>query len=303
MRQVMPEKRATAQRPAPSVSKADPAPSRWAYRLNRLWLTPAFRKLVRIGLPFGAALIAGTIYLSDQDRRDAIALTIADLREEIHTRPEFMVNLMAVDGASDGVNEDIREIVPIDFPISSFDLDLEQMRVDIVGLAAVREASVRIRNGGVLQIDVVEREPVALWRAKDGLSLVDRDGVQLSQVATRSARAELPLIAGAGAETEVEEALRLFAAAGPLKTRVRGLVRMGERRWDLVLDRGQRIMLPEQKPVQALERVIALSAAQDMLARDLVAVDMRLAQRPTIRMNEPAVENWWKIREISVGNN
>ena len=69
----------------------------------------------------------------------------------------------------------------------------------------------------------------------------------------------------------------------------------------MVLDRGQRIMLPETEPVQALERVIALSVAQDMLARDLVAVDMRLKQRPTIRMNADAVQNWWKIREIAVG--
>ncbi|WP_457774102.1 cell division protein FtsQ/DivIB [Phycobium rhodophyticola] len=182
----------SAQPVAASVSKADPAPSRWAYRLNRLWLTPAFRKLVRIGLPFSAALVAGTIYFADQDRRDAITLAIADLREEIHTRPEFMVNLMAIDGASVGVNEDIREIVPVDFPISSFDLDLEQMRVDIAGLAAVKEASLRIRNGGVLQIDVVEREPVALWRSPDGLTLVDRDGVQLAPVARRAERGICP---------------------------------------------------------------------------------------------------------------
>ena len=95
--------------------------------------------------------------------------------------------------------------------------------------------------------------------------------------------------------------LLLFAAARPLSPRLRGLERMGERRWDVVLDRGQRILLPEAEPVQALERVIALSAAQDMLARDLVAVDMRLKRRPTIRMNADAVENWWKIREIAVG--
>lgn len=287
-----------AERPLP---KADPAPSRWAYRMHRLWLTPAFRKLVRVGLPFVAALAAGMIYLSDATRRDAIKLTIADLREEIHTRPEFMVNLMAVDGASEAVSEDIRAIVPVSFPISSFDLDLEQIRADVVELAAVKSASVRIRNGGVLQIDVAERQPVALWRNDGGLALVDRDGVVLDQVAHRAAEPGLPLVAGERAQAQIGEALQLFAAAAPLKDRVRGLVRMGERRWDLVLDRGQRIMLPEYEPVQALERVIALSAAQDMLARDLVAVDMRLAWRPTIRLDAEAVENWWKIREISVG--
>lgn len=285
-----------------SKPKSDPAPSRWSYRLHRLWLTPGFRRLVRVGVPFTVALVAGLIWFSDEARRQAITVFIADVREEIHTRPEFMVKLMAIDGASEGVSEDIREVVPIDFPISSFDLDMQHMQQEILALPAVKEASVRIRNGGVLQIDVTERRPVALWRHGDGLDLVDREGVRLAHVVSRAEREDLPLVAGQGAEDAIAEALALYAAAAPLKDRVRGLVRMGERRWDVVLDRGQRILLPEEQPVLALERVIALSAAQDMLARDLVAVDMRLSRRPTIRMNEQAVENWWKIREIAVGN-
>ena len=59
--------------------------------------------------------------------------------------------------------------------------------------------------------------------------------------------------------------------------------------------------LPESQPVRALERVIVLNDVQDMLARDLVAVDMRLASRPTIRMNEAATEEWWRITKISSG--
>jgi len=39
--------------------RRDPAPSRWAYRLNRLWLTPLFRRLVLRGLP--ALLLAGLL--------------------------------------------------------------------------------------------------------------------------------------------------------------------------------------------------------------------------------------------------
>ena len=81
--------------------------------------------------------------------------------------------------------------------------------------------------------------------------------------------------------------------------RLRGLVRMGERRWDVVLDREQRILLPETQAVQALERVIALEGAQDVLARDVARVDMRLAQRPTVQMNKDATQELWRIRQIS----
>ena len=82
---------------------------------------------------------------------------------------------------------------------------------------------------------------------------------------------------------------------------MRGLVRMGERRWDVVLDRGQRILLPEANPVRALERVIVLDEVQETLARDVVVVDMRLAARPTLRMSENAVEEWWQVTRMTVG--
>ncbi len=284
------------------MARSDPAPSRWAYRFQRLMLTPVFRTLLRVGVPFALCLVATLFYLSADGRRDAIRLAIADIRAEIFNRPEFTVRLMAVDGASDGLSADIREIVPYDFPVSSFDLDLETIRQDVAGLAAVRAASVRIRNGGVLQVDIVERHPAVLWRSGEGLHLVDIEGVVLDDVTHRGAHPDLPLLAGRGADRHVREAMEIFAATGPLTPRLRGLVRRGERRWDVVLDRGQIILLPEIGPIQALERVIALSDAQDMMARDLVAVDMRLSERPTLRMSEGAVENWWKIRNISVEN-
>ncbi|MDZ7909564.1 MAG: cell division protein FtsQ/DivIB [Gemmobacter sp.] len=44
---------------------------------------------------------------------------------------------------------------------------------------------------------------------------------------------------------------------------------MGERRWDIVLDRNQRILLPAKEPVRALERLLALDKAEDLLKRDI----------------------------------
>ncbi len=40
---------------------------------------------------------------------------------------------------------------------------------------------------------------------------------------------------------------------------------------------------------------------QDMLERDVAAVDMRLGQRPTIRMNENAIKEWRRVTKMTVG--
>ena len=78
---------------------------------------------------------------------------------------------------------------------------------------------------------------------------------------------------------------------------------MGERRWDVVLDRDQRILLPETGPVPALERVIALDKAEHLLDRDITG--RRSAERtparaaacpqtplPKMRAARKAIETW-----------
>ena len=277
-------------RKKPQVGRADPAPSRWAWRLQRMMLTPGIRLALRVGVPFCITLGAGTWYLADEGRRGAIELAVAEPRAKIEPRPEFMVNLMAVDGAKDELATYIRESLPLDFPVSSFDLNLDVMRATVSEISAVKSVRIGIRSGGVLQVDVVQRKAVALWRNDTGLALVDENGNYVASATSRHARPDLPMIAGEGADKHVAEALELIQAAAPLGERLRGLVRMGERRWDVVLDRDQRILLPTQAPMRALERVIALEGAQDILTRDVARVDMRLARRPTVQMTNEAAE-------------
>ena len=281
--------------------RSDPAPSRLSYRLQRWMLTPGIRLALRAGIPFALVFAATSAWLSDEGRRDALVMELAAVRASIEERPEFMVNLMAIDGAGTSLDSDIREVLALDLPISSFDLDIDGLRETIEDLDPVKSAAVRIRPGGILQIDVLERQPVALWRSRDGLALLDETGTHIDHIAARALRADLPLVAGDGAADHVPEALALVEAAKPRGGRLRGLVRIGARRWDVVLDRGQRILLPTEAPVRALERVIALDGAQDMLERDVAVVDMRLAARPTLRMTGTAVQEWWRIREINAG--
>lgn len=200
------------------MTRFDPAPSRLKYRVERMMLTPLYRLLLRVGLPFALTFGAASWWLSHEENREWIALTYADARAAIQERPEFMVELMAIDGADPAISEDIREIIPLDFPISSFDLDLDAMRRTITGLDAVESASLFVRQGGVLQVNVRKREPVVLWRTEAGLELLDRGGVMTGPVSTRAAFPDLPVIAGSGADAHVNEALRLVAAAAPCGT-------------------------------------------------------------------------------------
>lgn len=279
----------------------DPAPSRTAYRLHRLWLTPLFRAMLRVGLPAFIIMFSIGLYLSNDNRRANISTAWAGAWEAVEERPEFMINLLAIDGASPALAEAIRAKLALQLPVSSFAIDMEAAIARIEELDAVATAEMRLRTGGVLQVAIEERLPVIIWRTPSELSLLDIEGRRVAKILARADRPDLPVVSGEGANDDVPGALAILAAAQPIEARVRGLVRTGERRWDVVLDRDQRILLPETGPIPALERVIALDKAEDLLDRDILAIDMRDDGRPVLRLAPYALGEMRQSQGIETG--
>ena len=274
----------------------DPAPSRWSYKLLRLMLSPFLRRLVFYGLPVFLLIVVAAINLSDENRRDQLRAAYDDIYLSVTERPEFVVTLMSITGASDEVMQDIREVVAVDFPVSSFSLDLDNMQSVISGLDPVQHAELRVRSGGVLEVLVTERVPEYLWRRNTGLEVLDITGAYVKSIGARLDYPRLPLIAGEGADLQITQVKKLLKAAEPHENRLRGLVFVGERRWDVVLDKGQTLMLPEEGAASTLERIIAMDDAEELLARNIKAVDFRIKTRPTLHLRESAMEDLKEIK-------
>lgn len=271
--------------------RRDPAPSRLAYKLNRMMMRRWVQLFLRYGLPVLILAAGAALWASDPARVEAAKDRFAEFKRQVEERPEFMVHMMAVEHASSAVSADVREVLSLDFPISSFDLDLDALRASVEGLDAVASAAVQVKSGGVLTVSVTERVPVAVWRSEEGeVTLIDPTGHRVVGLASRAERPELPLVVGKGADEAVAEALGLFAASAPIKDRLRGFLRVGERRWDVVLTREQRILLPEDEALTAFQKVIALDTAQELLARDVTVVDFRNPVRPVLRRGASGIE-------------
>ncbi len=284
------------------AGRPNPAPSRLSYRMQRLALSPNFRRAFTFGMPAFALMVIGTLALASADRREAIWASVEDAKVAIQSRDEFMVKAMNVEGASDDIARDIRDTLAIDFPVSSFDLDLRSLQEAVLGLDAVERADLSMNPGGGLDIRVQERVPALVWRSPDGLALIDDTGQRVSALGSRADRPDLPLVIGIAADGAAAEAIGLVRAADPLALRLRGLVRIGERRWDVVLAEGQKIKLPERGAVEALRRVLAVDAAHDLFARDVVQVDMRLPRRPTVRLQPGAAKALRQVKLAELGD-
>lgn len=281
--------------------RRDPAPSRLRYRLNRLWLRPGFRRLVNFGVPALVGLLAVTTLMAEFDLRNRAVAAWEKAREAVVDRPQFVITAIEVPDVSRDLAEQIRIASFVTLPVSSLELDVNAVRDRVQSLAAVERARVRALPSGVLEIRAIERIPVVVWRSGQGLQLLDQNGVRVAEVDGRLRRPDLPLIAGDGADQAVPEALALLAIAQPEGSRIRGLVRVGERRWDLMLDRDQVIRLPETDAEAALGRVMALDAQDQLLKRDLTVVDMRDPRRPTIRLSPDAVAEIERLKKTAAG--
>lgn len=286
-----------ARRAAAPTGTHDPAPSRLSYRVQRLWLTPVFRKALHIGIPLLVLFAAVSWYLSDETRITGLFDAAYEIRREVENRPEFRVNVLGIDGAGEDVTEQVRAALALDLPLSSFDLDLDELRGRLEALPSVRTADLRLQSGGYLAVRIDERIPAALWLTHEGLSIVDGEGIFVAGFGTRELDGPLPLIGGQGANSVIPEALALIEAGAILGERLHGLVRMGERRWDVVLTNGTRILLPEAGARTALDRVLALHDVGEILSRDVTAVDLRNPGRLTVRLTSDAIEELQRMRE------
>lgn len=286
--------------PRPRLGR-DPAPSRFRYRLDRLWLRPGLRKALNFGVPVGVGVLAAATVLSQFDIRGEAVALFERVQGAVIEQPQFMITEIAVPGVSEDLEEQIRTAAFVTLPKSSLEVSVANIRDRIEALDAVERARVQIRPSGVLEIRADERVAVVVWRTASGLQLLDAGGVRVAEIDSRLRRPDLPLIVGDGASALVPEAMDLLAAAGPISTRIRGLVRVGERRWDLVLDRGQLIRLPETEPAAALGRVLGFQEGEGLLNRDVLVVDMRNPDRPMLRLTEFAVSEIERLRRMTAG--
>ena len=100
----------------------------------------------------------------------------------------------------------------------------------------------------------------------------------------------LPLIVGKGAETHAKDFLDLLAQHPHIRSQVKAIVFVGERRWNLRLADGIDVRLPEQDVGGALAMLTKLDKDEKLFSRDITAVDLRLADRLTVRLSEDAAK-------------
>ncbi|MEX6504787.1 cell division protein FtsQ/DivIB [Jiella sp. M17.18] len=283
-----------AMRAAPSTPRgpAAPAPTPGPLVLGtlRLWrrLSTGVSYVADLPLPrFGtlAAIVIGSAVvfgIARGNHTDAVL-------DAIGAPLGFSIDNIDVEGNSETSEIDVLQALWATGAHTLLSLDASQARQAIEAMPWVDRASVAKILPDRVKITLSEHHPYAIWQNGDDFTVVNREGKTIVPY-TPGRFGNLPVVVGVGAADHAAELIDDMEAVPELRARVKAYIRVGNRRWDLQLENGVMIRLPEDKPIEALAEVDRMDRENGLLSREIVAVDMRIQDRMVIKLTPDALQ-------------
>ncbi|MBN8980981.1 MAG: cell division protein FtsQ/DivIB [Rhizobiales bacterium] len=244
-----------------------------------------------VGVAAVLLLMTGTVGLGlvKGGQADNFFAALSDTRNAAANAVGFRITNVSISGRKQLTQDEVLAVGGVNGRSSLLFLNASEVRDRLKADPWIGDATVQKLYPGKLQIDITERAPYALWQRDGQVSVISEDGTVLEPfVASRFVM--LPLVVGKGAETRAKDFLQMLAFYPHVRSQVKAMVFVGERRWNLRLTNGLDIRLPETNLNGALDMLTKLDRENDLFSRDITAIDMRLPDRLTVRLSEDAAK-------------
>ena len=166
----------------------------------------------------------------------------------------------------------------------------------------VRSAAIERRLPHTLYVRLVERRPLAVWQHGGKHELIDRQG-EIIPVKDLGRFSRLPMVVGDTAASHAPALLEMLRSEPELATRVTAAIRVDNRRWNLRIDDGIEILLPEENPSAAWAQLAGLERRSNLLKREIRRVDMRFPERVVLQVNTPPPKEAAPVKPRVPGKN
>ena len=200
----------------------------------------------------------------------------------------FAVGEIKISGHGETSEIDILQELGLDGGTSLIGFDTEAARQRIQKMPWVASAQVTKLYPGGLSVKVSEKSAYAVWQHQDKVALIEADGREIAPFSDEK-HLGLPLIIGEGANLKAREIVQAMAGFPGLASQVKAYALVGARRWDLQLNDGVTLKLPEKDAGSALAVVAKLEAEQGLFGRDIESVDLRINDRIIVQISPDAL--------------
>lgn len=155
-----------------------------------------------------------------------------------------------------------------------FGVDVQDARARLLSLPWVGEAEVKRRFPDDISVHIVERVPYARWNSDHGLVVVERQGHVITADGENKF-AKLPLLMGDGAPEHALGFIEAVSARRAIVKRVAAYQYQSGRRWNLLLDNGVVVKLPETGWEKELAELEHLIIDRGVLEKGIREIDLR----------------------------
>jgi len=218
---------------------------------------------------------------------EAVGEQLAEIRDAAANSVGFRISSISLTGEKQLTREDILNIAGISGRASLLFLDADAARNRLKANPWIADATILKLFPDRLHIAVTERRAFALWQKDGRVSVVSRDGVMVEPFVAPHV-AHLPLVVGEGANIRAADFLTVMNNYPDLRDQVHAYVLVADRRWNLRLKNGMDIRLPEAEPAEAIEALLTLDKDKKLLSRDILAIDLRIRDRVSVRLSDEA---------------
>lgn len=254
-------------------------------RPTAFWKQPTFRPMA-LSVVFGlmAALMT---YAVKNGMAERAGRTFERAAVETTAQTGFILRDVLVEGRENTPIEDLRAVVNLKLDQPILDADPQTLRTRVEALPWVATAQVERQLPDIIHIRLNEHRPTAMWQHDGTFSLINKEGeVILTGGDDIGVFSHLPLVVGNGAPRHAGQILAILQSEPHLNDQVKAAVRVSDRRWDVVMNNGMTIRLPEDNPEKAWSRLAQYDADNALFEKRLVAIDMRLPDRILVKFNE-----------------
>ncbi len=250
------------------------------------WIIPALRVAMVLGMVGGVCGGAAFLWRLGAERHFTEGFANGLMR--VTALAGFRVDEVLVVGRSGAEKQDMLNAIKIQRGDPILGFSISRAQTELQRLPWIASATVERRLPNLIYIKVTERVPMALWQFDRKLVLIDKAGTILADQGVERF-VKLPIIVGKGAPEHAPELLSNLAREPILSPHLAAAVWVGSRRWDLRLDNGINIRLPEYDYAGALRRLSDLVSRESLFDRDIVAIDLRLPDRLIVQTAESGV--------------
>lgn len=139
----------------------------------------------------------------------------------------------------------------------------------------VKNVRVKRKLPNTLKIEIEEYLPFALLNQDNNMYLIDENGIIIN-ISEKEKRAyyNLLIVAGEGSKENIYSLFNLLSSDPSLFSRIKTALRIGKRRWNLILDNNILIKMPEKNVLDAwskLDKILSIRGSEI----DLKVIDLR----------------------------